>query len=206
MTVPAPELLQQTTDAIAAVHRRPVSLRKWQVTSAESILRGAKMSALIDGTAVETAVSVYSLLAPDLVDATCRTFLRSPLQTLARMDVLAGGDGKPINSVSELQQLARVIVQRPEHLPGIVHGVLAGRCCFGPRSGLIARAASRVAAVATGFDPRGLCVPESYFGRHLVEYRNAVESFKAIPAPLLELQLHAYLAGAAEAEAIAKQA
>lgn len=206
MTAPDPELFRSARAAIDAVHRRPVSLRKWQLTSSEGVLRGAKISALIDATSPEPAISTYSLLAPDSVSTSAQTFLRSPMQILARMDVLAGGDGKPTASVSALQQLATIVVSQPVELPLLVHGVVAHYGCFGPRSGLIARASSRLAAVATGFDPRGLTVPETYLNRHRAEYLSAVANFLADPAALYDLQLRAFRAGAEEAEAIAKLA
>ncbi|WP_144413409.1 hypothetical protein [Corynebacterium epidermidicanis] len=206
MTEPEISLAEQTARAIAQVHRRPVSLRKWEVTSAEGVLRGAKLSALIDAVPAETAISVYSLLAPDLVESSARIFLRSPLQILAKMDVLAGGDGKPVTNVSALQQLAHIVVQRPENLAGIAHGVIAHYGCFGSRSGVIARGCARLAAVAVGNDPRGLTVPEVYLHRHSSEYAAAVAGFASDPKDFLDLQLRAFLAGAAEAEAIARLA
>lgn len=193
-----PTLLEQATDAIAAVHRRPVSLRRADVTSSEGVLRGAKLSALIDAQPAETAIAVATLLAPDTVETSARIFLRAPLQILARMDVLAGGDGKPDSNVAALQQLARVIVSGTDFLPGVVHGLLLESGSFGPRTGIIARAASRLAAVATGFDPRGLTVPEVFLHRHREEYLGL-----SFSREFLDFQLRAFIAGAAEADSIA---
>lgn len=194
-----PALMDEATRAIAAVHRRPINLRRSEVTSSEGVLRGAKLSALIDGLPAETAISVATLLAPDAVETSARTFLRAPLQIFARMDVLAGGDGKPDSNVAALQQLARVIVSGTDFLPGVVHVSVLSSGSFGPRTGIIARAASRLAAVATGFDARGLTVPEVYLHRHRAEYL-------AFGADSLNFQLRAFIAGAAEAESIARLA
>ncbi|QMV86291.1 hypothetical protein HW450_06190 [Corynebacterium hindlerae] len=204
MSLVSPELFTAATETIAAVHRRPVSLRRSAVTSSEAVLRGARLSALIDAIPAETAIDVASVLAPDAVEGTARTFLRAPLQVLARMDVLAGGDGKPTDNVVALQQLAQVIVTGHEFLPGVVHGVVLGCQPFGARSGVIARAASRLAAVATGFDPRGLTVPEVYLHRHARAYQEL--DFLSDPKQFCDFQLRAFIAGATEAESIARQA
>ena len=45
-------LADQARAAIAAVHRRPVSLRRAEVTGSESVLRGARTSALLDDPSV----------------------------------------------------------------------------------------------------------------------------------------------------------
>lgn len=206
MSLQDPDFYASSRAAIDAVHRRPVSLRKWELTSSEGILRGAKLSALIDGLSPESAISVYSILAPELIAGSAQTFLRSPLQILAKLDVLAGGDGKPVNQVSVLQRLAQVIVAQPVELPALVHGMIAHAECFGPRSEVIARAATRLAAVAIGLDPRGLTVPEVYYHRHLPQYRAAIKNFGAHPAEMCQFQLEAFQAGTAEAEAIARLA
>ncbi|MGP6175533.1 hypothetical protein [Corynebacterium sp. A21] len=217
------ELHDRARAAIATVHRRPVSLRRPEVTGSESVLRGARLSALIDGHEVDLgseptgalggAISCYSLLAPSMVERTARTFGRAPLQVLARMDVLAGGTGIPVSAVASarLQTLAKVIVGGAHDglLPQIVHGEIASAGVFGPRSGVVARAAGRLAAVHSGFDPRGLAVPETYLNRHRKTYEQALAGFGSGPegvAVFLELMFRAWEAGAAEAEAIAQAA
>ena len=42
----------------------------------------------------------------------------------------------------------------------VVHGELLTLAPFGSADGVVARAAARLAAVATGLDPKGLAVPE----------------------------------------------
>ncbi|HKM25494.1 MAG TPA: hypothetical protein VJY40_07645, partial [Corynebacterium sp.] len=112
-------LADQARAAIAAVHRRPVSLRRAEVTGSESVLRGARTSALLDDPSVRlgdepvgvfgASVSVSSMLAPDSLQASARVFGRAPLQILARMAVVAGGSGRPENSPERLQRLAALI-------------------------------------------------------------------------------------------------
>lgn len=217
------ELHESARAAIAAVHRRPVSLRRPEVTGSESVLRGARLSALIDGHDADLsegpegplgqAISCYSLLAPEKLESSARTFGRAPLQVLARMDVLAGGGGIPVNSTAaeRLRTLARIITSGAHDglLPQVIHGEIASAQVFGPRSGLVARAAGRLAAVHTGFDPRGLAVPESYLNQHRRDYESALAGFATGPEGVgvfLELMFRAWAAGAAEAEAIARAA
>ncbi|MCK7637375.1 hypothetical protein M0E82_05090 [Corynebacterium sp. P7202] len=206
--------------ALAAVHRKPVNLRRPEITGAESVLRGARSGALMDGAdpalrgagagsrVLRRHLDVYSLLAPDTVQDTARVFLRAPLQVLARMDVLAGGTGRPERAVGELAVLASTVTSGadPDLLPGVVHGQLLATAPFGERTGVVARAASRLAAVAGGFDPRGLAVPEPWLNRHRTEYRDAGAAFRTGPegvARFLVLHMRSYVAGAEEAEGIA---
>lgn len=96
----------RATDAIAAVHRHRVNLRKWNITAAESALRGARSSAWLAGAdpalpldgvvadpVLAAALRVAGSLAPSAIGETSRTFRRAPLQVLARWAVLAGSDG-----------------------------------------------------------------------------------------------------------------
>ena len=187
---------QRASAAIAAVHRRPVNLRRSEITSSESAVRGARLSALLSGGSEDAEVSAYSLLAPAQLQATARTFQRAPLQVLARLDALLGGSGTPLSGASRLSTLAQLIVG-PAHpraglLPIFVHMELEAGEFFGPRSGSIARVASRVTAVMTGFDPRGLAVPETYLHRHQDDPKDPV------------FLLRAWEAGAEEAEGIAR--
>ncbi|MCK7662456.1 hypothetical protein M0E87_02065 [Corynebacterium sp. CCM 9185] len=214
------ESTMRAREALAAVHRRPVNLRRPEITGAEAVLRGARAGALIDGADVtlgETMeessvlarhIDVYSLLAPEVVQDTARVFLRSPLQVLARMDVLAGGTGRPDRAAGELSVLAATVTSGadPDLLPGVIHGQLLSVSPFGQRTGVIARAASRLAAVAGGFDPRGLAVPEPWLNRHRAEYLAAGEAFGTGSHGVerfLVLHMRSYIAGAEEAQGIA---
>lgn len=203
--------------AVAAVHRRPVSLRRAEITGSESVLRGARTSALIDDPTVRlgdeptgvlgASISVSSMLAPDSLQASARVFGRAPLQILARMSVLAGGGGRPEGSPERLQRLAGWLAGGAHDvlLPQVVHAEILAHELFGTRSGLVARAAGRLAAVTTGLDPRGLAVPEPYLLRHRDEYLAAARAWaQGSAGEFLELSLRSWIAGAEEAEAIAR--
>lgn len=219
------ESAEKAAAAIARAHRRPAGLRKFEVISAESLMRGARASVALDGHAIPphpgpedmkegplaSAVSVYSVAAPELLDATVRSFARAPLQVLARLDVAAGGTGIPAGESARLQRLGRLIAQGggPAFdllLPSVVHAEIAAGEFFGPRSGLVARVASRLAAVHTGFDPRGFAVPEVYYTRHRADYAAAVGNYRTALADALLTHLAAWTAGGKEADAIARAA
>lgn len=203
-------------DAIARVHRRPAGLRKFEVISSESLLRGARTCAAIDGAplardGVPPTVSAYSLLAPEVQASTVRTFARAPLQVLARIDVAAGGPGRPARDSAVAQALAQLItrgagVDFDRLLPVVLHAEIAARSLFGENSTVVALVAARAAAIHTGFDPRGFAVPETYLNRHRAAYREALMGYEDTPAELLTLLYDAWTAGAEEADGIARAA
>lgn len=216
------ELAEEATARIARVHRRPAALRKPGIIASESALRGARLSTLIDGHEADSStepqgefgrsVSVYSLLAPDRVGQTGRTMLRASAQVMARMDVLAGGGGTPATpeAAQRLRTLGTVISN--PNVSGaiaaqVVHAEIAAHQIFGERSGLIGRAASRVMAVASGFDPSGIAVPEVYLHRNRDQYRELLREWgSGGVVEVVEFFLRAWIAGAEEGDSIVKAA
>ncbi|WJZ01477.1 hypothetical protein [Corynebacterium freiburgense] len=200
-------LLTQAQSVIAAVHRRPVNLRRVEVTTSEAALRGARSAARMWGLPEEHTIAAYALLAPEVAHSTIRTFRRAPLQVFARLDVLLGGAGVP-NHPERLSTLAQLIVRNSLHpglMPGIIHGELVAREALGKRSGVAGWASARIAAQME-WDPRGLCVPEPYWYRHSTEYFQAIKEYPNDPKPLLKIHLRGWIAGAEEAEGIARAA
>ena len=59
----------------------------------------------------------------------------------------------------------------------VVHGELLTLEPFGSADGVVARAAARLTAVATGLDPKALAVPEVGHLRRQREYREAAAGF-----------------------------
>lgn len=198
--------------AIARAHRRPAGLRQPDVISSESLLRGARVSST-DPAAWESTeipeVSAYSLLAPELLTTTVRTFARAPLQILARLDVALGGPGTPADA-ARAQALARFIthgggVDFDRLAPAVVHAEIAAGQLFGPRSEVVARVAGRVMAVHTGLDPRCFAVPENLLRRRSTDYAAALARYaEGQPRDLLVLLLEAWAAGGDEADGIAR--
>lgn len=197
----------EAKEALRAVHRRPINLRRHEVTTAASALRGAKLSALLEGAEEPGHTTSYSLLTEEKLQGVARNFLRAPAQVCAQLDVLCGGEGKA-RQPQRIHGLARLAgdVEGQVLYPQIVHGEVLGRKIFGPRSGQVARVAARLAAVASGFDPRGLAVPEVYLHRHARRYAEVMGAWEDEPAAAVEFLLEAWIAGAAEAESIAAEA
>ncbi|MDO4761944.1 MAG: hypothetical protein Q4A31_08515 [Corynebacterium sp.] len=197
---------------VRAVHRRPVSLRKSDITSAESVLRAAKIVPALSPAplSLECCVSGLSVLAPAQREVSAGLFVRAPLQLLARVDVLLGGVGRPVDAAAAacLSTLAAVVTNpraQQELLPAVVHATIVRGAVFGPRSVAVAVVASRVAAVAVGFDPLGLCVPEVFFNRHKKTYAQLLANTDSAEGMTkwCEFYLDAMSAGADEAEGIA---
>jgi hypothetical protein len=115
----------------------------------------------------------------------------SPLQALARLHLLAAADlvaepalGRPRrdDEVSDRLALLASLVTGGTGAPApvlvaVVHGELLALTPFGSADGVVARAAARLAAVASGLDPKGLAVPEVGHLRREREYRAAATAF-----------------------------
>lgn len=214
-------LASDATARIARVHRRPAALRKTAVIASESALRGARLSTLIDGHVADPttepdgdfgrSVSVYSLLAPEKVAQASATLLRAPAQVAARMDVLAGGRGVPVTAdgAERLRTLGAVISHSKVSgvlATQVVHAEIAAHRIFGDRSELIARAMSRLMAVASGFDPSGIAVPEVHLHRHRARYREVLDQWtdagNSGVTEAIEFLVQAWIAGADEGDSI----
>lgn len=221
--------------AVDEVHRHPANRRGWPATAAEAALRAARASAVLDGgrpgasqdgeVTVADPVLAGAVRVADAYGTLLATWQRAPLQALARLHVLAAADltgdqaalGRPRESAAmsaRLQQLAWILTQPPE-VPGVVlaavvHGEVLALAPFGTADGVVARAAARLTAMATGLDTKGLAVPEVGHLRELAEYRSAAAAFATgSPEGLRQWLLHccrAWLTGAREATGIAAAA
>ncbi|MBS7548675.1 oxidoreductase [Dietzia massiliensis] len=200
------EAADTARDALAAVHRHPANRRGWPTTAAESVLRGARASAGVEGASVRLdsdgepdeilsgALRVAGELTGESLDRAVAVWTRSPLQELAHLHLLAAARpdvdpqtlGRPRagEGVAErLQGLAGLVtggtrVPAPV-LAAVVLGELSGLGPFGSADGIVARAAFRLVAVSTGLDPHCLGVPEVTFYRDPVAYRAAVADYMA---------------------------
>lgn len=96
------EAVARAGDYVARVHRHPANLRGWEVTGAESALRGARASAQLDGGSpwlpddgrvddpvLAGALRAADLLAPQVVAETQAIWRRASLQVMARINALA---------------------------------------------------------------------------------------------------------------------
>lgn len=97
-----PEAVSKANDHLARIHRHPANLRGWDVTGSESVLRGARASAQLDGGSprlpedgqvddpiLAGALRAAEMLAPDGITETQTTWRRAPLQVLAKINSVA---------------------------------------------------------------------------------------------------------------------
>jgi hypothetical protein len=196
-----PEAVARARDALVAVHNHPANRRGWPASAAEASMRAARASAALDGAALAVGDTVADPVLAGAVRAAEESgrllgaWRSSPLQALARLHVMAAADlvppdrheaelGRPRTGegvATRLGLLADLVtggtrVPAPV-LVAVVHGELLALAPFAAANGVVARAAARLAAVAAGFDPKGLAVPEVGHLRNASRYRGAAAAF-----------------------------
>jgi len=189
--------------ALGKAHRHRTNLRNWSATAAESTVRGARSSSVLDGggAVLDTAsVTGDPVLAGALrvgqaleggTTALVGVWQRAPLQALARLHSLAAADlvdepqlgrPRPVPEIAARLDLLTTLVTGGSSvgapvLAAVAHGELLTLAPFGSADGVVARAVSRLVTIATGLDPHGLGVPEVYWMRRADEYRTAAAGF-----------------------------
>ncbi|NIJ10047.1 hypothetical protein FHU38_000391 [Saccharomonospora amisosensis] len=222
-------------DSVFAVHRHPANLRGGSAAAAEASVRAARASAAIEGAepelpdegSVTDPVLAGALRVAEELESLLPTWRRAPSQALARLHVLAAADlvadqdslGRPratdTDEAGRRLQLLAQLVTGATSVPGavlsaVVHGELLALRPFGTADGVVARAASRLTMIASGFDPKALTVPEVAYLRRSRIYRATAEGFangedEGVRAWLL-FCCEAFEAGAREARGIADAA
>jgi hypothetical protein len=219
-----PSGFQAARDGIDAVLRDRGLRRTSPETTAESLLRGAHASAVLEGSgssledvragtgdaiagdAVRLSTSLLSL-APLLSS--------SPLQAFARLHVLAGSGAVPEGELgrprspeaaARLQGLAGLVSGGTAVpalvLASIVHADLVTVAPFASHNGLVARAAERLVLAAKGVDEKSLTVPEAAHLALRPQYESNLRAY-ATGGPN---GVHAWLLYAAEAYAAGAEA
>lgn len=200
------EAVDAARSAVDEVHRHPANRRGWPATAAEASMRAARASAAVDGGSadlpadgtVTDPVLAGSLRVADAIGTMLTIWQRAPLQALARLHVMAAADlvesgrsdelgrPRPVAGIAQrLDLLAQIVVggaagggEVPAPVvTAIVHGELLTLQPFGTADGVVARAAARLSAIATGLDPKGLAVPEVAYLRRAGDYRTAAAGF-----------------------------
>nr|WP_218876883.1 oxidoreductase [Nocardioides marinisabuli] len=219
-----PSGLAAARDGIDVVLRDRGLRRTSPETTAESLLRGAHASAVLEGstsTLAEVRAGEGDAVAQDSLRLSTEllslvpTLGRSPLQALARLHALASASSLPAEergrprdagSAGRLRDLADLITSSAGS-PGllvaaVVHADLATAAPFASHNGLVARAAERLVLVARGVDEKSLVVPEA---GHLA-LREAYESNLRGYATGGDAGVHSWLLYATEAYAAAAEA
>jgi hypothetical protein len=192
--------------------------------TAESLLRGAHASAVLEGS--QSSLEELRAGAGDpLAQAALRVSTellglvpvlgRAPLQAFARLHTLAGKGvapdeelGRPRDAAvaARLNDLARLLVTPTEApalvVAAVVHAELATATPFASHNGIVARATERLVLVARGVDPKSLVVPEAGHLRLRREYESNLRGYRDGGAA----GVHAWLLYAAEGYAAGAEA
>jgi hypothetical protein len=170
-------------DGIDALLRDRGLRRTSPELTAESLLRGAHASAVLDGSPI-TLEELRDSPSDDAATAAVRVssellslvpvLAHSPLQAFARLHTLAAKGtcaeadlGRPTDAsaAERLGALARLLLERSSApamvAAAVVHAELRTVAPFLSHSGIVARAAERLVLVARGVDPPSLTVPEA---------------------------------------------
>jgi hypothetical protein len=192
--------------------------------TAESLLRGAHASAVLEGSGTSLAemraggggpMAQAALRLSTEVLGLLPVLGSSPLQAFARMHTLAGKGvapdedlGRPRNAsgAGRLNDLARLLVTPTEApalvVAAVVHAELASVAPFVSHNGLVARAAERLVLVARGVDAKSLIVPEVGHLKLRREYESNLRGYREGGAA----GVHSWLLYAAEAYAAGAEA
>lgn len=152
-------------------------------TTAESLLRGAHASAVLEGstsTLAQVRDGEGDEIARDAVRVSTEvlalvpTLTRSPLQAFARLHAIAAAGSLPparlgrprdAESAARLRDVATVAMSAGEApallVAAMVHAELITAAPFPSHNGIIARAVERLIIVARGVDEKSLVVPEA---------------------------------------------
>ncbi len=212
-----PSAYAATRDGIDAVLRDRGLRRTAPATTAESLLRGAWASAVLEGsrsTQTDIADGTADPVAADAVRLSTSllslvpTLRTAPLQALARLHALAAAGsvdaeqlGRPrgAGSAARLQQLAGVLAAETAApalvVAALVHADLATAAPFPSHNGIVARAAERLVLVSRGVDEKSLLVPEAGHLALRPQYESNLRGY----AGGTQQGIHAWLLYAAEA-------
>ena len=191
---------RRARDAVVTLHNHPVNVSSWAASAAEAALRAARASAALDGarlSAGQQGQSVEGIVTDPVLAGAVRAveetgrllgiWRSAPLQALARLHLLAAADltpdtlGRPAAGSGRLALLAQLVAGGTAApapvLAAVVHGELLALAPFPSANGVVARAASRLTAIASGLDPHGLAVPEVGHLRAGPEYQRTAAGF-----------------------------
>ena len=192
--------------------------------TAESLLRGAHATAVLEGSAsslAEVREGAGDRIANDAIRVSTEllslapVLTRTPLQALARIHALAAtgsvGDdelGRPrdAESAARLRDMATVLTSPSDSpallLAAVVHAELLTAAPFASHNGIVARATERLILVARGVDEKSLVVPEAGHLALRPQYESNLRGYAGGGAA----GVHAWILYAAEAYAAGAEA
>ena len=208
-----PSAYAATRDGIDAMLRDRGLRRTTPEQTAEALLRGAHASAVLDGSTsslddvragegdepARAAVRVSTELL-----AQVPVLGRSPVQAIARLHALTGGEqaGQPTTAeaAERLQGLSRMLLATSSPallVAAVAHAEVVATAPFASCNGIVARALERLVLVARGVDPASLVVPEAGHLALRAEYESNLRGYRDGN----RAGLHSWLLYGAEAQA-----
>lgn len=219
-----PSAFAGARDGIDVVLRDRGLRRTTPDLTAESLLRGAHASGVLEGsssTLAEVRAGEGDEVAGDAVRVSTELLSlipvvrRTPLQAFARLHALAGhgalpGDrlGRPrdADSARLLRTVADLVTATTEApalaVAAVVHAELVVNTPFPSHNGIVARAAERLLIAARGVDEKSLVVPEAAHLALRAEYESNLRGYASGSSS----GIHSWLLYAAEAYAAAAEA
>lgn len=167
--------------------------------TAESLLRGAHASAVLEGS-TSTLEEVRDGSGDETAQAALRVSTellalvpvvnRSPLQALARLHSLAGANAVPDDQLgrprgedaaASVQEVARLLTSTTEApallVAAMAHVELLTSAPFASHNGIVARAAERLVLAARGVDEKSLVVPEAGHLANRAAYESNLQGY-----------------------------
>ena len=207
-----PSAFAATRDGIDVLLRDRGLRRTTPEQTAESLLRGAHASAVLEGS-LSSVEEVRTDSGDQLAQAAVRVSTellslvpvlgRAPAQVFARLHALTGGAsaGRPVSpeAANRLQSLSQTLLQTSAPallVAAVVHADLVTAAPFSDHNGIVARAAERLVLVARGVDPASLVVPEAGHLALRAEYESNLRAYRDGGTS----GLHSWLLYAAEAQ------
>jgi hypothetical protein len=219
-----PSAYAAARDGIDAMLRDRGLRRTAPETTAESLLRGAHASAVLEGSRSSVG-DVRDGLGDDVAQDAVRvstellswapTLTRSPLQVLARLHTVAAAASLPDDrlgrprdpdSATRLRAVSEVLGASGD-LPAmlvaaVAHAEIADAAPFASHNGVVARAVERLVLVSRGVDPASLVVPEAGHLANRAAYESNLGGYRSGGAA----GVHAWLLYTAEAYAAGAEA
>lgn len=219
-----PSAYAAARDGIDAMLRDRGLRRTSPELTAESLLRGAHASAVLEGSG-SSLDEVRDGAGDDIAQAALRVSTellsmvpvvgRSPLQALARLHALAGAGavdderlGRPrgADAAERIQGVSLLLgadTEAPAMLiAAIVHAELLTAAPFASHNGIVARATERLVLAARGVDEKSLVVPEAGHLANRAAYESNLQGY----AEGGRAGVHAWALYAAEAFAAGAEA
>ena len=210
-----PSALAAARDGIDAMLRDRGLRRTTPELTAESLLRGAHASAVLEGS-MSSLEEVRAGGGDQVARASVRlstellslvpVLLRSPLQALARVHAVVGtgsvpddqlGRPRSADAAARLRTVAPLLTDDSPALlvAAVVHADLLAAAPFASHNGIVARAVERLVLVARGVDEKSLVVPEAGHLALRTSYEARARAYRDDP----QRGAHSWLLHAAEA-------